>query len=161
MGGGDGHTNKPAITIAMTIKKYLAFYAAIGLALGALCALVLLSPNPVAGAGGGRSQPSCITTTSSFALVGNQVSRTLLAANSNRAWARLTQARDAGGSATSTVFLSTDEGAAAVLNAGLNLSTSTPTLETGKETANVYTGEITGITDVGSTTVYVTECVYQ
>lgn len=107
-----------------------------------------------------RATPECVVTTNSKAVVGNQESRTLLAENTLRAWARIQLVQDSAGIATNTVALSVDEGAAAVLGSGPVLSTSTPTLYVGLSTDYPYTGAVTGITTTGSTTVQVTECVF-
>jgi hypothetical protein len=102
----------------------------------------------------------CSVSSTLVAGVGNQVSSTVLSAKGNRAWARIQQPNNA----TNTVALSFDEGAAAVLGRGVSLNnnaTSTiPDISFGLATAFPYTGAVTGITDIGSTTVLVTECSY-
>lgn len=109
----------------------------------------------------GITDASCSVNTVSAVSVGDDVSSTILSAKGNRAYAKIQLVETAGGVATSTVFLSLDEGAAATLNNGLKLATSTPFIEVGRNADNPYTGAITGITNgTASTTVLVTECSY-
>lgn len=113
------------------------------------------------GGGAGQVATSCTISTVTAVTVGNQVSSTLLAAHSNRAWARIQSPQ----SATNTVFMSFNAGAAATLNNGLtigqlNATTTTNLIDFGKNTDFPYTGAVTGITNLGSTTVLVTECRY-
>ncbi len=112
------------------------------------------------GSGTDRGTRNCTVTTSSKAVVGHQLSSTLLAANSLRSWARVSLVTTAGGVATNTIAVSLDEGASASLGNGLTIATGTPTLDVGKNTDQAYTGAITGLTDTGSTTVMITECEY-
>lgn len=102
----------------------------------------------------------CTITTIAPATVGNQVSSTVLAASSNRAYARIQQVRDASGAATSTVSLAFNDGSAATVSTGLQLSTTSPFIEFGLDTDFPYVGAVTGITNTGSTTVQVTACNY-
>lgn len=107
---------------------------------------------------------NCDVTTSSRVTIGNQASTRVLATSTNRAFARIA----IGDSATNTVSTSFDEDNLAVLNAGLLIgltqvgsgSTSTPEIDFGITTVFPYTGSVTAITDNGTTTVTVTECVY-
>ncbi len=102
----------------------------------------------------------CDVETVTMKTVGADISSTILSAAGNRAWARIQQVRDVAGVATSTVSLSFDEGAAATVNGGLQISTSTPSIEFGRNADLPYVGAVTGITNAGSTTVRVTECLY-
>ena len=117
------------------------------------------------GGGAGQVASSCTTSTVANATIGT-TSSTVLAAHSNRAWARITQVQTTGGVATSTPFLSFNAGAVAVVNSGVTLGTTTPSVDFGRNTDFPYTGVITGIVgNVGgasnaSTTVQVTECRY-
>ena len=103
---------------------------------------------------------ACDTNTVTAAGVGADESSTILAAHSRRAFAQIQLEENSAGIATSTVYISFDEGAAATLNDGLKLGTSTPVLTFGLNTDNPYVGAVTGITDTASTTVLVTECRY-
>lgn len=107
-----------------------------------------------------RGTIRCNVSSVASAAIGHQVSVTVLAANSLRAWARITLVNNSVGVATSTPYLSFDEGAAATLYNGVTLATSTPSIDFGLNTDFAYVGAVTGITGVGSTTVQVTECVY-
>lgn len=112
------------------------------------------------GGNGGLTAAQCSVTTSSRSIVGNQLSSTVLSAAGNRAWAII----EAPIQATSTIALSFDEGAAAVVGNGLALNSNSTTTKDhivfGRATEFPYTGAVTGITNVGSTTVTVTECLY-
>jgi len=122
---------------------------------------------PLLGGGDGFIARSCAVSTVAQALVGT-TSATILSANSGRAWAKIEQTLTTAGVATSSVFLSFDEGANAVANAGLTLATSTRTSpEFGRNTNFPYTGAVTGIVGnaggsllTASTTVQVTQCLY-
>jgi len=92
--------------------------------------------------------------------IGASNSSTILSASQKRAWAKIQRVETDGGVGTSTPFLSFDEGAAATLNNGLPLATSSPYIEFGRNEELPYVGAVTGITNTGSTTVYVTECLY-
>lgn len=128
----------------------------LGLAVGAAIVGILLFSPSQSGTGGTVSRSCEIVTTTAVA-VGDDVSSTILSATSGRNWARVQQVRDAGGVATSSVFI--NFGATATVDNGIELSTSTPYLEFGFETDNPYTGIVTGITNgAASTTVLVTEC---
>ena len=113
------------------------------------------------GGNGGLTAAKCSVNTVTAAPIGDDVSLTVLAANETRAWAEISlETLAADGVATNTPRLSFDEGAAATLNDGRKLSTSTPTIVFGRNTDFPYTGAVTGITNTGSTTVRVTECTY-
>lgn len=109
---------------------------------------------------GSVNAQKCSVSSTQVALVGHQLSSTILSANETRAYAKIQQPVNA----TNTVSLSFDEGAAAVLNRGIQLygvySTTSPSIEFGRATDFPYTGAITGITNLGSTTVLITECSY-
>jgi hypothetical protein len=97
------------------------------------------------------------TVTQTVATVGHQVSTTVLAANSQRAWATIRQPQNA----TNTVSLGFGTAASAVT--GLQLYTPASTSESytfGKKTDFPFTGAVNGLTSTGSTTVKVVQCVY-
>lgn len=110
------------------------------------------------GGGDGFTASAC-TVTHSVALVGHQESRTILSANSRRAWAVIQQPV----SATNTVSLSL--GGTATYGQGYHLyqaltASSTNEMEFGLNTDLPYTGAVTAITAAASSTVLVTQCVY-
>ena len=111
---------------------------------------------------GGLGTTDCNVTTVTAATIGDELSSTILSANANRAYAIIQQTS----AATNTVSLSFDEGAAATLVDGIDFdlsvfATNTPQFrEFGLSTIWPYTGAVTGITDNGSTTLQVTECLY-
>lgn len=113
------------------------------------------------GTGAGSQADACTVNTVTMATVGNQISSTILSAHANRAWARIQQPINA----TNTVNVAANAGAAATRVSGLQLPASTttspvPYLDMGLATDFPYTGAVTGITDSGSSTVEVTECLY-
>lgn len=112
------------------------------------------------GSGANHSTIKCTTSTVAAAPVGHQVSSTVLAAHSNRAYARIERVVNTLGTATNTPSIAFNDGTAATLTSGLTLSTSTPYIEFGLDTDFPYVGAVTGITETGSTTVRVTECRY-
>lgn len=108
----------------------------------------------------GRNASKCTVATSTRVVV-NPQSTSILPAYSLRAWAIIQQPRNA----TNTIALSIDEGAAAVLGSGFELSVGTSSSPShqftfGLNTELPYTGEVTGIASAGTTTVLVTECRY-
>ena len=124
--------------------------------LGILALVVLQFSPPLLGGGPGRTAQHCDVTTSANVVVGasDQVTQ-ILAAHSLRAWAIVQKQFNS----TSTVSLSFDEGAQAVSGAGFTVTTTTPAVF-GANTDFVYTGAVTAVTDVGTSTVAVTECRY-
>ena len=109
----------------------------------------------------GIQQKACTVSTVSSSTIGHQLSTTLLNANSRRAWARIEQIPNQ----TNIVYLSFDEGAAAITTSGLILTPATTTspilhIDFGLGTDFPYTGAVTGITNTSSTTVHITQCVY-
>lgn len=106
------------------------------------------------------SSQQCTVTTEAGIAVGNQVSVTILAANSRRAWARIALNFNTAGIATSTPWLSFNGGAAAVVGSGTALATTSPTMLFGLNEGFAYTGAVTGITGIATTSVQVTQCVY-
>lgn len=119
-----------------------------------------LLPDPATG-GGVNVYNKCDTYSSTSATVGADISSTILTAYSNRAYARIQVVN----SASSTISLSFDEGADAVVGEGITLNqyelggaTTTPYIEFGLNTDFPYVGAITGITNMGSTTLQITEC---
>lgn len=101
----------------------------------------------------------CSVSSTEVATVGDDISSTVLSASETRAYARIQFLNP---SNTNTVTLSFDEGAAAVANQGVSLASSTAetVIEFGRATSFPYTGAVTGITDISTTTVLVTECNY-
>lgn len=102
---------------------------------------------------------SCTISTSTARSVGHQASTEILATSSNRAWA-IIQVRT---NETNAVFLNFASGNTAVVNQGMSLGTSTEDMNEitfGRNTEFPYVGSVTGITNVSSTTVLVTECNY-
>jgi hypothetical protein len=105
---------------------------------------------------GGISDASCSVSSTETVTIGDDVSVQVLAAASNRAYARIT-ALDG---EANTISLSFDEGAAAVDNQGALLHDASYYIEVGRNTDLPYTGAVTAITDTSSTTVAVTDCLY-
>ncbi len=108
---------------------------------------------------GGVNASDCTVTSSAAVVVGPGGSAVVLAAHGRRAWAEVEQQV----SATNTVAL--NFGADATLTSGMRLapgtaSTTPDKLIFGLNTDMPYTGDVTGITNVASTTVIVTECRY-
>lgn len=127
----------------------------------ALATFYVTSDRQTFGGGAGQTATSCTTSTVAVATIGNQLSGTVLAAHSNRAWARIEQPINA----TNTVNLAFNAGTAATITSGLQLTTATTTspvayIDFGRNTDFPYTGAVTGITNTGSTTILVTECRY-
>lgn len=151
-------------------EKLLVGIFGIGFGIGAVASIVTavllfgLVPAPASVGGGGTSvnTQACAVSTVANVQVGNQESKTILAATGKRAWARISQVQGAPGFASTTPFLSFDEGAAAVANAGVTLGTSTPSVDFGLATDFPYTGAVTGIVGNGggTTTVQVVQCLY-
>lgn len=113
------------------------------------------------GGAGGQYARTCTTNTVSPVSIGNQESKTVLSSYGLRAWARIAMPSNA----TNTVYVSFDEGAASTLNSGLplgqlNATTTTNYIDFGLNTDFPYTGAVTALTNVGTTTVLVTECRY-
>lgn len=93
----------------------------------------------------------------SRAVLGHQVATTIVAASSTRSYMRIEQPINA----TNTVSYAL--GTAATIASGAQLTTATTTspvafVEMGIATDNPYTGAVSAITNVGSSTVLVTEC---
>ena len=78
-------------------------------------------------------------------------------ASTTRAWARIWQP-----TATSSIYVSFDEDAPAVILAGMELNASTTRgfIDFGRNTEFPYVGSVQAITSGGSTTIRVTECIY-
>lgn len=142
----------------MKDKKLISLIVAGAVIIGFLASNIFSGGSFTAGS---VANPKCTVSSTEVAPVGNEISVTILSANETRAWARIQNILHA----TNTVSLSFDEGNAAVLDEGVFLSAASTTNEThdivfGRATHFPYTGVVTGITDVGSSTVLVTECVY-
>lgn len=97
---------------------------------------------------------NCVIATTTPQKIGPSKSRLLLATSSRRAWARLT--------ATTTVWLSLDEGRPARSGHGIQVGDSgSTTLRTFEIDLDMpYTGAVYGITSSPTSTVSVTECAY-
>lgn len=118
-------------------------------------------PNVSGGTSGGSLADACTTLTSSVATISNSASSVVLATSSNRAYAKITMMLDATGMATSTPYLAFTNGAAAVVNSGVRLATSTQSIEVGLNTDYPYTGAVSGILlGGGASTVLITTCSY-
>lgn len=113
------------------------------------------------GTGSGSQADACTVFTVSSVTIGNQQSTQILSSHANRAFATLQQPINA----TNTVNVSFATGTAATLTSGLQLPAATstspsPSLTFGLATDKPYTGAVTAITNVASTTLLVTECLY-
>ena len=136
----------------------------IGVLVGAVAILgyaYLSDSNSLGSVSGAHTERACAVSTVAATAVGHQESLTILAANSQRAWARIQQLSDS----VNVVTLSFDEGAAATTGNGLVLGSLTATssedhIEFGKKTPFPYTGIVTGISDTSTTTLLVTQCIY-
>jgi hypothetical protein len=104
----------------------------------------------------------CTVSLSTKVTIGDDVSTQVLPITGNRAWAVIQQPANA----TNTVAVSFDAGEAAVLGQGYQLhdyATSTGNTDKvtfGRNVELPYTGAVTAITNNGTTTVLVTECIY-
>lgn len=142
------------------MKKYLiSFLVTIILITLVIFGAVFLSQKMGYGSASTLATPSCTISTVTAATVGHQVSSTILASNGRRAWAIIEQPLNA------TNTLSINFGAAATVNSGIQLPPATTTNESDKITLGLdtdfpYTGDVMGITNNGSTTVRITQCVY-
>lgn len=151
----------------MSIKNKIVVSSAIALAFVIGVALTILVVNAVKEKTvevlGSMANAKCNVSSTGTSTIGHQVSRTLLAANENRAWAIIEQPANA----SNTAHISFDEGAAAVVGGGwwtlTPATTTSPLSKTeafGRATMFPYTGEVTGITNTSSSTVIITECSY-
>lgn len=109
--------------------------------------------------GEGPAATECDLVATTTVVVGNQSSTQIVAAHSLNAYVRIEQPS----TATNTVFLA--YGATASAANATRLSTSTNTMipdniEMGLDTDFPYTGAVSAITNLGSTTVGVTVCRY-
>ena len=139
------------------LTRTIAPFAALALIIAVFAVALTNTPNASADVG----TPKCTTSTVAAVPIGSQSSTLILGTSTNsRAYVRLQQVRTAAGVATSSVSISFDEGALATVNNGIQLSTSTPTIEFGINTFHPYGGAVHAITDTGSTTLRITECTY-
>lgn len=141
------------------MKNYQVIIVAI--ILGFVTGIFFINKSPSFGGTSFVNSQACTISTDTVAIIGNQLSSTLLAANSRRAWAIIQQPLNA----TNTVAVSFNNGASATLNSGLQLQNASTTngvyeIHFGLATEFPYTGVVTGITSTGSTTVRITQCVY-
>ncbi len=109
----------------------------------------------------GPATQACTASTSKVT-IGHQLSTQVLATSSRRAWARVQVDQNA----TNTVALALND-VTATLNNGILINqalingvSTTPILDLGLNTALPYTGSIKAITNLGSTTLLVTQCIY-
>jgi len=108
---------------------------------------------------GGFSDRGCSFTETASSTVGASNQTQLLATSTRRAFARIQ--KDLSAIASSTVFVSFDGApAGAFANLALNASSTATSIEFGLNTDLPYTGSVHAITNTGSTSVLVTECVY-
>ena len=106
----------------------------------------------------------CTVSTASVKTVGNQASTQLLATSSRRAWAII----ETPSGATNTVSLMLNQDVKATVGAGILINATTTNasypvrqeLQFGLNADMPYTGSVQGITNYGSSTAVVTECVY-
>src|SRR4029077_9648570 len=159
-GPGAGDTTHYKLKITMkVINQVLLAVVLLGLAVG-LYTYVFRQEGPV-GASGAPLQQGCIVSTSSSVVIGNQFSEWLWPTTTRRAWAKIQQPLNA----SNTVSISFRHGAAATLSSPnqLTMATSTnpvPILLFGIETDIPYQGPVRALTNIGSTTVFVQQCVY-
>ena len=145
------------------MKKHLQTLALIAIIF--TCAVIVgisfRDAKEVQAGGDGFVASSCIASSSAIT-IGDDISTQILASSSRRAWARVSVAN----SATNTVSLSLND-VTAVSNRGILLNhsntggaSSTPLFDFGLNTDMPYTGSIKAITNFSTTTVLVTQCVY-
>lgn len=110
---------------------------------------------------GGIRDSKCSVSSTEVVSIGDDISTQVLASAENRAYARI---QTVANESVNAVYLSFDEGAAAVVGEGARLATSTDSrgsvIEFGRNADMPYIGAVTAITDVASTTVLVTDCLY-
>lgn len=111
------------------------------------------------GNGFGHLSRKCTVNATSSVTVGAGSSKTILSANSNRAWARIQNRLNA----TNTVSINFD--AAATTNSGLQLvgnnASATPAfIDMGLNNDFPFVGSVTARTNAGSSTIRVVQCVY-
>lgn len=115
-------------------------------------------PQNLAGQGGLNAN-SCTMLSVASVAIGNQSATEILASKPNRAWARIQNIRNA----TNTPALSFENTATLTtgIRLGSELTTTTPAyFELGLNTDFPYTGSTSAITDNGSTTVNIVDCLY-
>lgn len=109
----------------------------------------------------GPANQACTASTSKVT-IGHQLSTQVLATSSRRAWARVQVDQNA----TNTVALALND-VTATLNNGIlinqaltNGASTTPVLDFGLNTEFPYTGAVKALTNLGSTTLLITQCTY-
>lgn len=142
----------------MTNKTNISRLFGVALIAAAVTLLALYASQAHAGISSVSSYP-CTVVTSTSTLVGSQVSTTILATSSRRAWARIEQPVNA----TNTIAISI--AGAAVIGQGVQLTPATSTspvafFDFGLNTDLPYTGTIQAIASTASTSVAVSQCVY-
>jgi len=123
-----------------------------------LAALAVFALTPkLFGAEGGIGAGTCTLTASTTVAIGDDISTEVLSGTGRRAWAIIELPQDSAGVATNTVAIGFGQAAIA---SNFRLSTTTKTLEFGKNTSFTFQGSINALTDTGSTTIRVIECSY-
>lgn len=142
--------------MTLLTKIYVSF-AAVGIL---LAAIISFSAHELSAGGFATSASQQCTASTSAIVIGNQVSLTIVSAAGRRANLRVQQPINA----TNTVTLGLT--ASAVTSAGgLQLTPATTTspvnyMDIGLNTDMNYTGPVQAITNTGSTTVLVTQCLF-
>jgi len=142
-------------------KLKIAILVFFGIIIGVEASLFLTTKNNQNTSLGGIADSGCTVSSVAMKTVGHQLSSTILSAAGNRAWAIIQQPINA----TNTVNVVLDEGNAATITSGIQLSSATTSNSMssfvfGRNTDMPYIGAVTGITNIGSTTVNVIECLY-
>lgn len=127
----------------------------------AITGVFIAKSGTVFGQAGNLSQKSCVPTISTVN-IGDDLSTELVSTSSNRAWLRI----EVNQNATNTVALALND-LPAVVNSGIilnkantNGASTTPHIEMGLNTDFPYVGAVSAITNIGSTTALVTQCIY-
>ena len=143
----------------MLLLVAVTFSLIVSVASSASTDTVLLDPNSRPAKDGAE----CSVSASTNVTINPSTSSRVVATSSQRAWARIS----IGNNATNTAFLSFDEDASAVANQGLGLNlantngaSSTPSIDFGLATTFPYTGSVTAISNLGTTSLLVTTCDY-
>ena len=110
---------------------------------------------------GESNSTACRVASTTRVTVGHQASTQIIDRKDNRAFTRISQPANA----TNTVSISLSDGTAATLLNGelLVKASTTPgfnSIEFGLNTDNPYVGAVTALSDTGSTSLIVTNCLY-
>lgn len=145
------------------MKKYLGSFilASVIFTLTLVVGILFRDTKEVEAGGDGFVAYNC-TASSSAITIGDDISTQILATTSRRAWARVSLANNA----TNTASLAWND-VTAVHNTGTLLNaavtggaSTTPSLDFGLNTDFPYTGAVKVITNFSTTTILVTQCVY-